>query len=265
MKLYDRVERVWNEVRALDLAEDEPLDPRALAAFDQLHYHGTDAVDVAARRLGVGPGHRVLDVGAGLGGPARYLAHTTGCDVDALELQADMHATAALLTRRAQLDGRVRHLHGDILEGPPETAYDAVISYLCILHIPDRPLLLRQLRAALRPGGHLYIEDFALGRAPSAAEADALRDRVQCSYLPTVAVYVDQLVEAGFTDIQVEDMSGSWRDFTDERLAAFRAARDRHVALHGTEIVDGLEDFYATVAGLFAVGVLDGARIHARA
>src|SRR5262249_28761963 len=65
MKLYDRVERIHNELRALGIADDAPLTVEQLVPFDQYHYHGTEAVDEAARRLGVGPATRVLDVGAG--------------------------------------------------------------------------------------------------------------------------------------------------------------------------------------------------------
>ena len=229
MKLYDRVERVWNEVGALGLPPDATLDVRELAAFDHLHYHGTDAVD-------------------------------------ALELQEDIHETAAALTARTGLGERVRHLRGNILDGPPvAAAYDAAISYLCILHIPDRAALFPAIRAALRPGGALYIEDFTLRREPTAHEAEALRDRVQCSYLPPLATYVEQLEAAGFEQVEADDMTDSWRAFTAERLDAFRAARPRHLAVHGPAIVDGLDEFYGTVAGLYGSGVLGGARIVARA
>ena len=154
MKLYDRVERIHHELRALGIADDAPLTVAQLVPFDQYHYHGTEAVDLAAARLGLGPHSRVLDVGAGIGGPARWLAATTGCHVTALELQPDLNATAADLTRRCGLAPLVSHVAGDILDGPPVAGgYDAVISYLAILHIPDRARLFAECHRALRPGG----------------------------------------------------------------------------------------------------------------
>ena len=72
------------------------IPPERLFALDQWHYHGTDAVRDAAAFLGLGPTSRVLDIGAGVGGPARFLAHTTGCQVTALELQPELHGSASI-------------------------------------------------------------------------------------------------------------------------------------------------------------------------
>src|SRR5688572_29279556 len=164
MPLYSTIERIRNELR--ELVPGAALTPEQLYPFDQIHYRGTDAVRDAAAALALGPAHRVLDIGAGIGGPARFLAHTTGCQVDALELQPEMHALGEELTARCGLDGRVRHVQGDALTHSLEdAAYDAAVSWLAIHHIPERPRLLRRIAAALRPGGRLYIEDLCQ-RAP---------------------------------------------------------------------------------------------------
>ena len=85
MKFYSQVERIYNELRELGYADDAALDVEALFAFDQYHFYGIDAVDEAIQRAGIKAGQRVLDVGSGIGGPARYLAHKTGCQVTAVE------------------------------------------------------------------------------------------------------------------------------------------------------------------------------------
>jgi hypothetical protein len=59
-------------------------------------------------------------------------------------------------------------------------------------------------------------------------------------------------------------MTQSWKDFTAERLHLFRANRSRNLKIHGEAVTEGLDDFYATVAGLFERDVLGGARILAR-
>jgi cyclopropane fatty-acyl-phospholipid synthase-like methyltransferase len=265
MKLYDQVERIHNELRDLGIADDAPLTAARLAPFDQYHYLGTDAVDLAARSLGVTVDSRVLEIGSGIGGPARHLAATVGCHVTAVELQPDLDDVAAALTARCGLSGRVRHVCADILAGVPHpAAYDAVLSILCVLHIPDRARLLRVCRDALRPGGRIYLEDFTKLREPAPTQWEALRVKVQCPYLPSPDEYVEQLVQAGFVDVHLRDVSAAWTLFTDERLAAFRMARERNVRVHGAAVVDGLDDFYATVAGLYADGVLGGARVSGR-
>ena len=59
--------------------------------------------------------HRILDIGSGLGGPARRLAYTTNCSVVALELQEDLHIEGENLTRRCNLQDKLTHMSGDIL------------------------------------------------------------------------------------------------------------------------------------------------------
>src|SRR4029077_3824953 len=76
--------------------------------FDQDHYGGLARVDTLARLAGVGATTRVLDLCAGLGGPARFLASRRACQVVALELNAGRAAGAARLTRMVGLHHRVR-------------------------------------------------------------------------------------------------------------------------------------------------------------
>jgi sarcosine/dimethylglycine N-methyltransferase len=263
MKLYDRVERIHNELRTIDIDDDAPLTVEQLTPFDNYHYFGTEAVDEAIVALGAKPGMRVLDIGSGIGGPARYIADRSGAHVTALELQPDLDELAADLTKRCGLANLVEHRCGDILDGLHE-AYDAVVSFLCFLHIADRRRLLAACRAALHPGGAMYIEDFAKARELTIEETGALEVKVQCPVLPSPTEYVAQLRAAGFVDIHVEDVTSQWAAFTASRLEDFRAARVRNVAVHGLDIVDGLDDFYATVAGLFDTGAIAGLKILTR-
>src|SRR5262245_15728097 len=130
MPLYVNVERIDNELTELGIGDDEALTPAQLFPFDQYHYHGTDAVQAAAKLLGLGPASHVLEIGSGLGGPARYLASTVGCRVTALELQGDLHAMATRLSDRCGLGQRITHLRGDALTAAlPEASFDAVVSW----------------------------------------------------------------------------------------------------------------------------------------
>lgn len=262
MKLYDRVHRIHRELAACGISPDQPLMVSDLTPFDQFHYHGTEAVDEAIAALGLKPGMRVLDIGAGLGGPARYLAEKSGAHVTALELQEDLNAVGEELTRRCGLVALVDHRCGNVLDGL-EGNFDAMVSMLCFLHIPDRARLFAICRAALGARGKLYVEDFALRRTATASEAEALAVKVQCSYLPTAEQYRRHFLGAGFQRVEMADVTADWTSFTAERLAAYRKARPRNIAVHGVEVVEGLEDFYATVAGLFADGAISGVRITA--
>jgi cyclopropane fatty-acyl-phospholipid synthase-like methyltransferase len=264
MKLYDNVRRIHNELAALGISPDAALRVDQLTPFDQYHYFGTDAVDEALEALDLQPGSRVLDIGSGIGGPARYIAAKTGAHVTALELQPDLSEVARDLTARCGLSSRVEHVCGDILDGADAQNYDAIISFLCFLHIPDRRKLLAACRAALKPAGTMYIEDYGKPRAFSTEEAEALLVKVQCPFVPKLGEYESHLLDAGFADVAMHDVTESWKDFTASRLAMFRGQRAHHVEVHGGTIVDGLDDFYGTVANLFQAGAITGLKIIAR-
>lgn len=100
----------------------------------------------AAGLIGLGRESRVLEIGSGLGGPARYLAHTVGCHVTALELQQEMHDVASDLTLRCGLHSLVSHVRGDALLHPLEVGgFDTAVSWMAIHQIPERPRLMERL------------------------------------------------------------------------------------------------------------------------
>ena len=264
MKLYDQVHRIYNDLAAAGVGPSDPLVVDQLTPFDQYHYFGTSAVDAAIKSLHLQPGMRVLDIGSGLGGPARYIADRSGARVVAIDVQPDLHEVATDLTSRCGLTGLVEHRCADILDGWHDEPFDAIVSFLCFLHIPNRARLFDVCRSALRAGGGMYIEDYGRQRQPTEDEAEELRVKVHCVDLPTPAEYLAELYRAGFEDVDLHDVTEDWQSFTVSRLDIFRKARDRNVTVYGGDVVDGLDDFYATVAGLFEVGLIAGLQITAR-
>jgi cyclopropane fatty-acyl-phospholipid synthase-like methyltransferase len=264
MRLYSDVHRIYNNLAALGIGPLDPLTVADLIPFDQYHYDGTHAVDLALGRLGLHAGETLLDIGSGIGGPARHIADRFGIAVTALELQPDLDAVARDLTRRCGLGALVTHLCGDILDGTVRGPFDGIISLLCMLHIPDKPHLFAACRAALKPGRALYIEDFARARALTPAETFGLAVKVQCRDLPSPSEYRAHLQAAGFADVEISDVTAEWRLVSANRVRAARAEHDANIALHGPEIVAGLEDFYIAVDDLWQGGALTGLRIVAR-
>jgi cyclopropane fatty-acyl-phospholipid synthase-like methyltransferase len=263
--LYTHLDRINAGLAALGIFPTDPIRPEQLFPLDQWHYHGTDAIQEAAKQLGLGPGSRVLEIGSGIGGPARYLAHTTGCQVTALELQQAVHDVAADLTARCGLTDRVQHICGDALSHPlPTATFDAVVSWLAILHIPDRKLLCTRLAQALRPGGACYIEDLCQ-RAPFAApDLHDLRRFVFGVSVTTIAEYAADLRASGFTEITTTDETADWAPYASARLAAWRANRDSYVRVHGEGAYAAQDLFYAVIARLYDSGSFGGVRLVAR-
>ena len=100
MKLYNNVGRVFNELAELGKSDKDTLNVEELSAFDQLHYHDTEALDVAIDILKINRDHQILEIGSGIGGPSRYRAKKTGATMTALELQADQNEVAEGLSLR---------------------------------------------------------------------------------------------------------------------------------------------------------------------
>jgi len=266
MPLYRHVDRVARGLAALGIGPDDAIPPETLFGLDQWHYHGVDAIRAAARFLGLGPGSRVLDIGAGIGGPARFLAHATGCRVTAVELQRDLHEAAVDLTRRSGLAAQVEHLCADALDVPlAPRSFDAAISFLAILHVPDRPRLLGRLRMALEPGGQVYVEDLA-ERAPfGPADARDLREIVHGVSVTPIDAYAADLRDAGFVEVEATDLTPDWKPFAAERLVAWRAERAALVARQGEGAWAAQELFYTTIDRLYRGGSLAGVRLTGRA
>jgi SAM-dependent methyltransferase len=266
MPLYTHVDRIARGLAARGIGPDDAIPPAELFALDQWHYHGTDAIrDAAARFLGLGPASRVLDVGAGVGGPARFLAYTVGCSVTALELQPELHDIGRDLTRRCGLADRVSHVCGDALSYPlPRAGFDAVISFLAILHIPDRPALMKRLVDALQAGGRCYIEDLCQ-RAPfSPRDLQDVRNVVHGLTVTAIDDYAADLRRGGFVDVAATDMTSDWAPFAAQRVAAWRKAEAVYTAVQGEEAWAAQELFYTVVDRLYRDGSLGGVRVTAR-
>lgn len=265
MKLYSGVDRVHQALAAEGFGPDAALPLAALTRHDQLHYFGTQAVDEAVATLAPPTDGHVLDVGAGYGGPARYFADRTATTVTAVELQPDLNRAAAELTARAAMRGQVRHVCGDILKVDLDAeSFDGAISFLALYHIPDRAPLFPRLFAALKPGAAIFIEDLYAPLPLTEDEVALMQRALYGNTLPDRAGYVAEIAGAGFTDVELTDMTAAWGRFCADRLAAFRADREKKLAVHGPETVMALDAFYEIMCGLFDGGRMGGARITAR-
>ena len=251
------------EARGLDL---DALKPADLYDFDQDHYGGLEAVDTLAARTKIGAGSKVLDVCAGLAGPARYLAAEYGAEVTALELNQGRAAGAAHLAALVGLSGQVGVVRGDAAAPPFAAAsFDACISQEALLHVPDKQAVLDGCRRVLKSGGWLSFTDWLALPGLSGGERAKLTDLFAAQTLQSPDEYRDKLKRAGFAGVQDEDLSPQWREILPERHRMFRSLKDDTVARLGLAEFERYDALYGFFVDLITAGRLGGGRFTATA
>lgn len=266
---YDRHPITAAQVLAKVAATRGHLDnlvPEDLFPFDQDHYGGLAATAALADRAGITAESRVLDVCAGLGGPARYLAHSRGARLVALELNHGRAIGAADLGRRVGLWHRVQVVQADAQALPFANAcFDAAVSQEAFLHVPDKARLLAECRRVLRPGGRLAFSDWIATPDLNAAEQELLWRGIAAQSLIDLPAYRAGLEAAGFRMVAVEDLSQAWVPILEERLRMYEGLRREALAATGVDAQADYVGFYAAFVDLVRRGALGGARFTAEA
>jgi len=241
------------------------MRPEELWPHDQDHYGGLPANDALARAAGIGAGARVADFCAGLGGPARYLAHRHGADATGIELTPARVEGAARLTALVGLQDRVRVLHGDVMVPPlSDGSMDAVVSQEAFLHVPDKARTLAAARRVLRPGGRLAFTDWVSHRPLSSEDTALMWDGMAVQKLRDIPAYRALVENAGFTVDAATDLSEEWKAALRERLAMYQRLRGEAERAGTPQGHDAFHRSYIRFVALIEEGALGGVRIAAR-
>ncbi len=197
--------------------EEQRLTVAQLAPLDQFHTRGVLATAELAGAAELDPSTRVLDLGCGIGGPARYLAATFGCKVTGVDLSPGFIDAATYLTARCGLSDRVTLQVGDALHLPFEdAAFDTVFLQHVAMNIGDRTALYAKVRRILTPGGRFVTYDLVLRDGDVVYPAPWARD-ASTSFLLSEGDTRTALEQAGFKTVL-------WRDDTQTALDWFKAA-----------------------------------------
>ncbi len=228
-------------------AGDGPTTVDALSPYDQLHAGSAAATSALLDLLDLAPGVSLLDVGCGLGGPARLAAHRHGCHVTGVDLSPDFVDAAHDLTERAGLRHLVTFALGDGDRLPcADASHDRAMLVHVGMNVPDKAALFAEVHRVVRPGGPFVLyEQMRVGTGdlpfpmPWAVDAAA-------SFVETPDAYTDALTATGFDVLHVDD-----------RRAALAAAggpgQDGLVVVFGQEFVTRISNnVAATRAGLLA-------------
>jgi SAM-dependent methyltransferase len=132
-----------------------------LAPVDEFHVGGLDLTKELATLMNLHPGMRLLDVGCGIGGPARYFAAEHGCKVTGVDLTDEFVRTAQALTRLVNLETTTEFRHASALELPfEEGAFDGAYMIHVGMNVPDKAGVFREVARVIKPGARFTIFDF---------------------------------------------------------------------------------------------------------
>lgn len=173
--------------------------PNDLMGMDEFHIGGAEATRELATQLRIGPGMKLLDIGSGLGGPARQLA-SYGCHVTGVDLSGEYVAVARALSARMGLDGSVAFRQGDAAVMDLEAAsFDGATLLHVGMNIADKAALAAAVHRALRPGGFFAIYDVMQVGAGTIDFPVPWSSQPETSFVATPAAYRAALEGAGFT------------------------------------------------------------------
>ena len=200
------------------LAEDgaDPARPtiEALAPYDQFHGRGLEATEEVAGMVAVSADDHLLDVGSGIGGPARYMARRFGCRVTGIDLTAEFCEVARHLTRLLGMQARVRFEQGDALALPFAAGHFAgAYSMNVSMNIADKAGLYREIARVLRHRGWLALSELAKGPGPALDYPTPWAASAATSFLATPEETRRGLEEVGFEVVQLRDASEQVKAF----------------------------------------------------
>ncbi len=154
----------------------------------------------------LGPKARVLDLGAGYGGSARYLASTFGCHVTCLNLSNVENGRNRDLTAAQGLADRIDVVHGSYEDVPfPADSFDVVWSQDAILHSGNRMKVLEEaVRVLSKKGQIIFTDPMQADHVPDPSVLQPIYDRIHLSSLGSVAFYREQLTKLGMEERRVE-------------------------------------------------------------
>ncbi|MEM9202938.1 MAG: methyltransferase domain-containing protein [Actinomycetota bacterium] len=204
---YDRVGDLVTAIMN-GLGNPDVVSIDDLAPVDEFHLGGAAATTEVIRALEVGPSDRVLDVGCGLGGPARRIATVTGAHVTGVDVTSAFVATAAHLSGRVGLREKTTFHVGDVAALEFSRSFDAATLVHVGMNIADKSGFFATIHDLLVPGGRFVIYDLmAIGPVDDLAYPLPFAADASGAFLASPDEYRAALYAAGFVTSEPTDLT----------------------------------------------------------
>lgn len=163
---------------------------------------------IGARLKGLGPEHRVIDLGAGYGGAGRWLARTFGCHVTCLNLSEAQNRRNREISEQQGLSHLMEVIDGSFEEIPSaDGSFDVAWSQDSILHSGQRARVLDEVDRVLKPGGDILFTDPMQADDCPPGVIDPVLERIHLDSLGSFAFYREQAARLGWQEVEIEDLT----------------------------------------------------------
>ena len=195
----DLLEKIYIGLGKLSIDKDQ-LTQSDLSSVDEFHIGGSEGTLMLAEKLSINASSSVLDIGCGIGGPARLLSSKIGCDVSGIDLTADFVSTGNSLSDQVGLSDKVKLVEASALNIPfADNSFDVSYMIHVGMNIADKDVLFSEAFRVTKPGGVFGIYDVMLLRncelqypLPWAVEEDG-------NAIASATDYISALIKAGFS------------------------------------------------------------------
>jgi ubiquinone/menaquinone biosynthesis C-methylase UbiE len=229
--------------------------------LDQFHVGGLEATRELASQMNLRPGLRLLDVGCGIGGPARYFAAERGCQVTGIDLTEEFVEVAKRLTKMLKLEGLVQFRKASALNLPFESeTFDRASMIHVGMNLADKAGVFREVRRTLKSDGLFAVFDIVrTADGPICYPVPWASDE-ETSFVADLKTYHDALESAGFRVDQVGSQKASAVEATQRAVA--RMAQDGPPVL-GLQLLMGekTQPMVANVLAMMRDGLLEPVEI----
>ena len=176
------------------------LTREELSAADEFHVGQTEATGELARQMSLAPGMKLLDVGCGIGGPARYFAAVHGCDVTGVDLTEDFVRTAQALTERVNKGLSVRFQQASALQLPfADKQFEGAYLLHVGMNLADKNRVFAEIGRVLQPGAVFAVYDVMRVGPGEFSFPVPWAGSSEQSFVATREEYLEALDQAGFT------------------------------------------------------------------